>query len=137
MSAIGVLVGGVIAGRTSRHGFVAGAGMLVTAATAILIGLADPGAVLLVLVISLSGFASGMSFPSRDMIVRSVTPPGSFGKVFGFVTTGIHVGGIVAPLIFGQFLDHGQPQWVFFYIAACSLIAVATVSFGMGGRRKA
>ncbi len=137
MSAIGVLVGGVIAGRTDRHGLVAGCGLLVTAATGIYIGLADPGALLLVLVISLSGFASGMSFPSRDMIVRSVTPPGSFGKVFGFVTTGIHVGGIVAPLIFGQFLDHGQPQWVFFYIAACSLVAIATVAFGRASARKA
>jgi MFS family permease len=135
MSAIGVLVGGVLAARTSRHGLVAGCGMLVTAAMSAFVGLSDPGALLLVMVISLSGFASGMSFPSRDMIVRSVTPPGSFGKVFGFVTTGIHVGGIVAPLIFGQFLDHGQPQWVFFFIAACSLAAIATVAFGMSGRR--
>ena len=30
---IGVLVGGVLAARTSRHGLVAGAGMMVTAAT--------------------------------------------------------------------------------------------------------
>ena len=52
--------------------------------------------------ISLSGFASGMAMPSRDMIVRAVTPPGSFGKVFGFVTTGFHIAGIVAPLIFGR-----------------------------------
>jgi MFS transporter, FSR family, fosmidomycin resistance protein len=135
MSAVGVLVGGIVAGRTSHHGFVAASGLVVTAAMSIFVGLSDPGALLLVLVISLSGFASGMSFPSRDMIVRSVTPPGSFGKVFGFVTTGIHIGGIIAPIIFGQFLDHGAPRWVFFYIAACSIVAIATVVFSTGNRR--
>ncbi len=137
MSAIGVLVGGVLAGRTARHNLVASTGLLVTSAVATLIGFVDPGALLLVLVVSLSGLASGMAMPSRDMIVRAVTPPGSFGKVFGFVTTGFHIGGMVAPLIFGQLLDHGYPRAVFFYIAACALVAIATVVFGMSGRRAA
>jgi MFS transporter, FSR family, fosmidomycin resistance protein len=135
MSAIGVLVGGVLAARTARHNLVASAGLLVTGSVATLIGLVDPGAVLLVLVVSLSGFASGMTMPSRDMIVRAVTPPGSFGKVFGFITTGFHIGGMVAPLIFGQLLDRGHPQAVFFFIAACALVAIATVVFGMSSRR--
>jgi MFS family permease len=135
MSAMGVLVGGALAARTARHNLVASLGLLVTGAVATLIALVDPGALLLVLVISLSGFASGMTMPSRDMIVRSVTPPGSFGKVFGFVTTGFHIGGMVAPLIFGQLLDHGHPRAVFFFIAACALVAIATVAFGMSGRR--
>ena len=47
------------------------------------------------------------------MIVRDVTPPGSFGKVFGFVTTGFNIGGIVSPLIFGAIMDHGSPRLVF------------------------
>ena len=131
MSAIGVLVGGALAARTSRHSLVASAGLLVMGAASTLIGLTDPGALVLVLVVSLSGFASGMTMPSRDMIVRAVTPPGAFGKVFGFVTTGFHIGGMVAPLIFGQFLDHGHPRAVFLYIAACALVAIATVVFGM------
>ena len=56
---------------------------------------------------SLAGLCSGMVMPSRDMIVREVTPPGSFGKVFAFVTTGYHIAGILAPLMFGALLDHG------------------------------
>jgi MFS transporter, FSR family, fosmidomycin resistance protein len=135
MSAIGVLFGGALAARTARHHLVTSIGLLVMGAVSTLIGFVDPGALLLVLVISLSGFASGMTMPSRDMIVRSVTPPGSFGKVFGFVTTGFHIGGMVAPLIFGQLLDHGHPRAVFLYIAACALLAIATVTFGMSGRR--
>jgi MFS transporter, FSR family, fosmidomycin resistance protein len=137
MSAIGVLLGGALAGRTARHNLVACAGLVVTGSASTLIALVDPGAVLLVLIASLSGFASGMTMPSRDMIVRSVTPQGSFGKVFGFVTTGFHIGGMVAPLIFAQFLDHGYPRGVFLYVAACALVAIATVAFGMSGRRTA
>jgi FSR family fosmidomycin resistance protein-like MFS transporter len=135
MSAVGVLVGGALAGRTARHSVVASSGLLVTGGVSAFIGLFDPGALLLILVVSLSGFASGLTMPSRDMIVRSVTPPGSFGKVFGFVTTGFHIGGMVAPIIFGQLLDHGHPRALFLYIAACALIAIGTVVFGMSGRR--
>jgi FSR family fosmidomycin resistance protein-like MFS transporter len=137
MSAIGVLLGGALAARTARHNLVACAGLLVTGAASTLIAFVDPGALLLVLVASLSGLASGTTMPSRDMIVRSVTPQGSFGKVFGFVTTGFHIGGMVAPLIFAQFLDHGHPRAVFLYVALCALVAIATVAFGMSGRRTA
>jgi len=137
MSALGVLLGGALAGRTTHHNLVACAGLVMTGSASTLIALVDPGAVLLVLIASLSGFASGMTMPSRDMIVRSVTPQGSFGKVFGFVTTGFHIGGMVAPLIFAQFLDHGYPRGVFLYVAACALVAIATVAFGMSGRRTA
>jgi MFS family permease len=137
MSAIGVLVGGALAGRTSRHNLVTAVGLSVTGAVTAFIGFADPGTLLLVLVVSLSGFASGIGIPSRDMIVRSATPRGSFGKVFGFVTTGLHIGGMVSPVIFGLFLDHGHPQAVFIFIAVCALVAVATVSFMFAGRRTA
>jgi MFS family permease len=137
MSAIGVLIGGALAARTSRHNLVTAVGLSVTGAVTAFIGFADPGALLMVLVISMGGLASGVGIPSRDMIVRTATPPGSFGKVFGFVTTGLHIGGMVAPVIFGLFLDNGHPRAVFLFIAACALVAVATVSFGMAGRRAA
>jgi FSR family fosmidomycin resistance protein-like MFS transporter len=130
LSAVGVLIGGVVAGRTARHTLVTATGLAVTCVVAVSLGLVDMGAVLLVLAVSLSGFSSGMAIPSRDMIVRAATPPGSFGKVFGFVTTGLHIGGMISPLIFGQFLDHGHPQAVFLFIASCAFAAVLTVVFG-------
>ena len=76
---------------------------------------------------SAAGLCSGIIMPSRDMIVREVTPPGSFGKVFGFVTTGFNIGGIVSPLIFGAIMDHGSPRLVFLLVAAFSLLAILTV----------
>jgi MFS family permease len=57
-----------------------------------------------------------------------VTPPGSFGAVFGFVTTGFNIGGIVAPLLFGLAMDHGNPQAVFLLVAAFSLLTILTVA---------
>ena len=65
--------------------------------------------------------------PSRDMIVRAVTPPGSFGKVFGFVTSGFNLAGIVAPLIFGLAMDQGAPRWVFLLTALFCLAAIVLV----------
>ncbi len=135
MTAIGVLVGGVVAARTLHHNLVASCGLIITGLVSAAIGMWDPGAMLLFALVALSGLATGMVLPSRDMIVRNATPRGSYGKVFGFVSTGLHIGGMIAPLIFGQFLDHGHPQYVFFYVAACAVIAAATVNIGTANRR--
>jgi MFS family permease len=94
----------------------------------LLVGAVDPGAVLLILAMGAGGLANGIIMPSRDMIVRAVTPPGSFGKVFGFVTTGFNIGGIVAPPIYGALMDHGHPRAVFLVIGLSSLLAIVTVA---------
>jgi len=127
LSAFGVLVGGVIATRVSRHAWVAALGLAAMALTAALVAQFNMNTVLLVLVMTAFGFFYGIIMPSRDMIVREVTPPGSFGKVFGFVTTGFNIGGIVSPLIFGAIMDHGSPRLVFVAVAAFALLSVFTV----------
>ena len=127
LSAIGVLIGGVLVGRTTRHGLVATAGLAGIALFIALVAQFDLGSLALIVAMSAAGFCSGVIMPSRDMIVREVTPPGSFGKVFGFVTTGFNIGGIISPLIFGAIMDHGSPKLVFVLVAAFSLIAVVTV----------
>ena len=128
MSAIGVLVGGLLVTRTSRHGTVAAIGLVAMALLTALVAEVDLGTLLLIAVMTVNGFFFGVIMPSRDMIVREVTPPGSFGKVFGFVTTGFNIGGIISPLIYGAVMDHGSPALVFLLVAACSLVAIATVA---------
>ena len=86
MSALGVLVGGILAGRTSRHAVVAASGLTVGGVVTALVGLFDFGSVLLIVMMGFSGFCVGITYPSRDMLVRAVTPPGAFGRVFGFVS---------------------------------------------------
>ena len=73
-------------------------------------------AAVLIGVMSLGGLLNGMIQPSRDMMVRAVTPPGSFGKVFGFVSTGFNLGGMVAPLLYGWLMDHGEPRAIFMIV---------------------
>jgi FSR family fosmidomycin resistance protein-like MFS transporter len=130
LSAIGVLAGGIVASRTSRHALVAALGLGAMAMFAVLFAYVDLGSLPLIAAMTACGFFYGVIMPSRDMIVREITPPGSFGKVFGFVTTGFNIGGIISPLIFGAIMDHGSPRLVFLGVATFSLIAIVTVATG-------
>ena len=127
LSALGVLVGGMFAVRTSHHAAVASLGLLATGAAVLLVGTVDLGPVLLIVAMAAGGLANGIIMPSRDMIVRAVTPRGSYGKVFGFVTTGFNIGGIVAPPIYGALMDHGHPSAVFLVVGLASLAGIVTV----------
>jgi FSR family fosmidomycin resistance protein-like MFS transporter len=135
MSAAGVLAGGILTGMTSRHGLVASGGLVVTAIVCVLIGLIDFNALALVVLMSAAGFFSGLTMPSRDMIVRAVTPPGAYGRVFGFVSSGFNIAGIVTPIIFGLLLDHGYVREIFFFMALCALLAIFTVAFSTTRKR--
>ena len=128
LSAAGVLVGGLLVTRTKRHGLLATLGLSAMALSVVLIALVDLSSLALIAAMSLAGLFSGVIMPSRDMIVREVTPPGSFGKVFGFVTTGFNIGGIVSPLIFGAVMDHGSPRMVFLLVVAFTLLGILTVA---------
>ena len=129
VTTVGILAGGMLVGRVSST-LVATLGVLITGLAVLLVGTVDLGVVLLLLTMSIGGFATGVAMPSRDMIVREVTPAGSFGKVFGFVTTGFNISGIVSPLIFGALMDHGSPRMVFLLVAASCVVAIATVVTG-------
>jgi MFS family permease len=127
LSAFGVLVGGFLAARVTKHALVAAVSFAGLFVTCVAIGAADFGVVYLFAMMSINGFFNGLMQPSRDMIVRAVTPEGQFGKVFGFVTTGFNIGGVIAPLMFGYVLDAKHPSWVFFIVAAMSLLAIVTI----------
>src|SRR6266852_1063622 len=109
-------------------------GLIAVAITALAVGLVSLGAGLLIASMAIGGLFAGLIMPSRDMIVRSLAPPGSFGKVFGFVTTGFNLGGIVSPLLFGWLMDQGHPRAIFLLGACCSLLSIPTV-LGFAGRR--
>jgi len=134
MNAVGVLAGGMLAGRTKRHAVVAAMGLTVGGIVTALIGLVDFPSVVLVMLTGFSGFCVGATYPSRDMLVRSATPPGAYGRVFGFVSTGFNIGGSVAPIIYAMLMDNGHPREVFLLSAALSVLCVSTVTFGFSRR---
>lgn len=125
-SAFGVLLGGIIADRTPHHERVAAIGFACTSTMAILMAWVNMPAAVLVGVMSLGGLLNGMIQPSRDMMVRAVTPPGSFGKVFGFVSTGFNIGGMIAPLLYGWLMDRGEPRAIFMIVVGFILLALVT-----------
>ncbi|MGH8430158.1 MAG: MFS transporter, partial [Solimonas sp.] len=112
-AAAGVLAGGSLADRTSRHGDVAAAGFAFSALIALAIAVASLPVPVLIVAMGLTGFLFGVIQPSRDMLVRRAAPPGAMGRVFGIVSTGFNIGGIVGPSLFGWLMDHGEPRWVF------------------------
>ena len=125
-SAAGVLLGGIIADRTPHHERVAAIGFAFTSTMAALMAWVSMPAAVLIGVMSIGGLLNGMIQPSRDMMVRAVTPPGSFGKVFGFVSTGFNLGGMVAPLLYGFLMDRHEPRAIFMIVVAFILLALVT-----------
>ena len=125
-SAGGVLLGGIIADRTPHHERVAAIGFACTSTMAILMAWVNMPGIVLIAVMSAGGLLNGIIQPSRDMMVRAVTPVGSFGKVFGFVSTGFNLGGMVAPLLYGWLMDRGQPQMIFAIVTGFIILALLT-----------
>jgi len=70
------------------------------------------------------GFGSGLSGPSRDMLIRRATPPGATGRVYGVVYSGLDAGIALGPLVFGRMLDRGAVTEVFYGVAGCLFLAV-------------
>ncbi|GAB4180538.1 MAG: MFS transporter [Thalassobaculales bacterium] len=126
-SAGGVLVGGWLADKTSRHDLVSAGTYLTYGGLVALIGLGASGPVAIGVLLVIAGLASGINAPSRDMMVRAAAPAGAVGAVFGFVSVGFNVGGLIAPSMYGAMMDYGNPGFVFFGVAAASALCVVTV----------
>ena len=126
-AALGILAGGFVASRTTRHDYVAAAGMGVNALAILAVATyAVPGGGVAV-ALAVAGFASGIVAPSRDLIVRASTPPGAAGRVFGFVYSGLDVGAFATPVFYGWMLDQHLPHAVFYAVAAFTFAAMLTV----------
>ena len=126
-SALGVLVGGQIADRTRRHEWVAALSFMATAVVIFTVGNVLLSAGWVIAAMALGGMTFGAIMPARDMLVRAVTPEGSMGKVFGFVSTGLNLGGAITPVFFGWLMDQGEPRLLFWFAPIFMLLATVTV----------
>ena len=129
---IGVLVGGWAADHTSRHGRFAAMCFIVVAVSMFAVAAVPMPLLATGMMFGAAGLFSGMVAPSRDMLIRSITPPGEAGKVFGFVSTGYNIGGILGPPLFGYLLDHYTPRSLFWVVAVAALMTMMTVLFASG-----
>src|SRR5690606_33020018 len=79
--------------------------------------------------VALAGFISGVAAPSRDMLVRRVTPRGSSGSVYGLVYSGMDTGSAIGPLAFGIMLDAGLRQGPYVGAALSFIMASLCATF--------
>jgi MFS transporter, FSR family, fosmidomycin resistance protein len=126
-SAAGMLAGGFFADSVRRHDLVASGGLLAAAALTVPIATQGVTPSLLLPLLALAGFAGGATNPSRDMIVRQATPPGASGKVFGFVYSGLDVGSLTGPPLFGHLLDLHLPAAIFWIAVALYVVNAGMV----------
>ena len=135
---VGVLVGGWIADSIKRHDVFAAACFVGVALPLFAIAGFQLPLALVAAGLFIVGFLNGVVSPSRDMLIRAMTPPGQMGKVFGFVSTGFNIGGIIAPPAFGWLLDQGSPTSVYWGAGIVALLTVPTVLVtGLQGRKAA
>ncbi len=121
----GVLAGGFLADRVRSKGLVTLGGFGCAGAITLMLGVAHFGPVATVGLIGLAGFLAGLIMPSRDMLVSQASPPDAVGRVFGIVTTGFNLGGMVGPLLGGMLIDRGMPAWIFYSSALFMAITIA------------
>ena len=126
-NASGLLAGGFLADRVRHHTAVAVCGVLCAALLMVVMAWGVLPLVMLAVVMAATGFSLGITSPSRDMIVRAATPRGASGKVFGFVYSGLDLGSLVAPPIYGWFLDHDTPRGMFVVVAVIMVVMIFTV----------
>jgi MFS transporter, FSR family, fosmidomycin resistance protein len=133
----GVLIGGWFADRTTRHlPFVV---ILTIGAAAVLLlvgGIALPQAATIG-VLFIGGLMTGASRTPRDVMVKDAAPPGQIGKVFGFVSSGMSLGGAIMPVPYGMIIDAGRPELVLVVVAALLLLSLLCAGGARLGFRRA
>jgi FSR family fosmidomycin resistance protein-like MFS transporter len=140
-SAAGMVVGGFVAVRVHAHDRTAGAALFGAAVFAAVLASGLPPAWSVIPLMVAIGVGVGLAGPSRDLLVRRVATeslPGgkespAFGRVYGFVYSGLDVGLALGPLAFGMLLDAGGRDGVLPGVALLQILAVLTV-LAMGRR---
>jgi MFS transporter, FSR family, fosmidomycin resistance protein len=124
-NASGSLIGGYLADLTKHHERIVGAGLAAAALLMLVLAFVPIASLLVIVLISmLTGMLIGLTIPSRDMLVRSATPPGATGKVFGFVYSGLDLGSLTAPAVIGFLLDKGLFHVPFVFISAALFMTI-------------
>ena len=125
----GILLGGFLAKKNDQERLITLALGIAAAFAMILAAGILPGWSILPLM-SAIGFCTGIAGPSRDLLVRRAATArfgqAAFGRVYGFVYSGLDLGLAMAPVIFGQLMDSGRFSHVLIGIAVLQTLAIFT-----------
>jgi MFS family permease len=126
-SAAGVVLGGFLVTRSDAHDKRIAAVLITAALLAVIIASGSVPAWSIAVFMAGAGFCNGVAVPSRDMLVRQAAinfGPHTFGRVYGFVYSGLDIGLAISPFIFGALLDAGYIAWVLGGAAIAQTLAV-------------
>lgn len=134
-SAAGMVVGGFVAARVHAHERAVGGALMAAALFAAVLASGLPAVWTVIPLMTGIGFGVGLAGPSRDLLVRRVATESlgggnaspAFGRVYGFVYSGLDVGLALGPLAFGALLDAGGRNSVLPGVALLQVLAVLTV----------
>ncbi|BAO30257.1 MFS transporter [Sulfuritalea hydrogenivorans] len=140
-SAAGMVIGGFVAVRVQAHDRTVGGALIAAAVFAAVLASGLPAAWSVIPLMAGIGIGVGLAGPSRDLLVRRVATDSlaggnaspAFGRVYGFVYSGLDVGLALGPLAFGMLLDAGGRDGVLPGVALLQVLAVLTV-LAMGRR---
>jgi MFS family permease len=140
-SAIGTIAGGFLAARAERSERVIALALGLAAAMALLLASGWAPSQLLLPLMAVMGFGVGTAGPSRDLLVRRAATSqfgkASFGRVYGFVYSGLDTGLALAPLVFGPLLDAGRFSTALAAVAVLQAASLATaMRVGVSARGK-
>ena len=111
-SAAGMVTGGFVAARRSDSDRVIALALGVAALMASLLASGAVAAWMVLPVMAAMGFGVGAAGPNRDLLVRRAATAqfgkASYGRVYGFVYSGLDLGLALSPIAFGPLLDRGQ-----------------------------
>jgi len=127
--AAGILLGGFLARQGEHDRLIAWALGLAALLALLLASGWPPGWSILPLMTSI-GFCTGIAGPSRDLLVRRAATArfgqAAYGRVYGFVYSGLDAGLAIAPLAFGGFMDGSHFGEVLVGVAILQGLAIFT-----------
>ncbi|MBX3646172.1 MAG: MFS transporter [Rhodocyclaceae bacterium] len=128
--AAGIAVGGVLVSRGATHDRLIAAALATAALVAVLIASGVLPAWSVSMAMGAMGFFGGIAGPSRDLLVRQAATARfgqqAFGRVYGFVYSGLDTGLAVSPLVFGPLMDAGRFGTVLAGVALLQALAILT-----------
>jgi MFS family permease len=131
-SSVGVLLGGVASDRFDPRRIIVASLSVGGALVFLVAGVVVPASPLGVAAAFCAvGAAVGLAYPSRDRLVSRYAPTDSTGTSFGFVFTGVALGGLVSPVLLGAVTD-ATAVTVAFVLAGLFYLLSGGVAFAIG-----
>ena len=129
-SAAGMLTGGFLAARSEQNERLIAVALGLAATTATVIASGMAAAWMLLPLMTVMGFGVGVAGPNRDLLVRRAATSrfgrAAFGRVYGFVYSGLDTGLAMSPVLFGPLLDSGRFREALAAVAVLQVAALLT-----------